>query len=41
VADDLVIEHVMMRVQAELDWHQLVIDRLGKLAADSGQQIRA
>ena len=40
VADDLVIEHVMMRVQAELDWHQLVIDRLGKLAADSGQ-IRA
>jgi hypothetical protein len=27
-------------VQAELDWHQLVIDRLGKLAADSGQ-IRA
>ena len=41
VADDLVIEHVMMRVQTELDWHQLVIDRLGKLAADSAQQIRA
>ena len=28
----------MMRVQAELDWHQLVLDRLGKLTADSGQQ---
>jgi DNA-binding PadR family transcriptional regulator len=35
VADDLVVEHVRLRVQAELDWHQLVLDRLGKLAAGS------
>jgi DNA-binding PadR family transcriptional regulator len=41
VADDLVIEHAMMRVQVELDWHQLVIDRLGKLSANSGQQVMA
>ena len=30
-----------MRVQVELDWHQLVVDRLGKLSAESGQQVRA
>jgi len=41
VADDLVIEHAMMRVQVELDWHQLVIDRLGKLSANGGQQVMA
>jgi DNA-binding PadR family transcriptional regulator len=41
VADDLVIEHAMMRVRVELDWHQLVIDRLGKLSANSGQQVMA
>jgi DNA-binding PadR family transcriptional regulator len=41
VADDLVIEHARMRVQVELDWHQLVLDRLGKLTADSGQQVRS
>jgi DNA-binding PadR family transcriptional regulator len=35
VADDLVVEHARMRVQAELDWHRLVLDRLGKLTADS------
>jgi hypothetical protein len=28
-------------VQVELDWHQLVVDRLGKLSAESGQQVRA
>jgi DNA-binding PadR family transcriptional regulator len=39
VADDLVIEHTRMRIQVELDWHQLVIDRLGKLSAESGQQV--
>lgn len=41
VADDLVIEHALMRVQVELDWHHLVIDRLGKLSAGSGQQVKA
>ena len=35
VADDLVIEHARLRLGAELAWHQLVLDRLGKLAADS------
>lgn len=41
VADDLVIEHARMRIQAELSWHQLVLDRLGKLTSDSGNgQVR-
>ena len=34
VADDLVMEHARIRVQAELDWHRLVLDQVGKLAAD-------
>jgi DNA-binding PadR family transcriptional regulator len=37
VADDLVLEHARTRIQAELSWHQLVLDRLGKLTADSGE----
>ncbi len=37
VADDLVVEHARLRVHAELSWHELVLDRLGKLAADSEQ----
>lgn len=40
VADDLVVEHARLRVQAELSWHRLVLDRLGKLTADSDQQVR-
>jgi DNA-binding PadR family transcriptional regulator len=40
VADDLVIEHARMRVEAELGWHQLVLDRLGKLTADSERGAR-
>jgi len=39
VADDLVVEHARMRVQAELDWHRLVLDRLGKLTADSEHRV--
>jgi DNA-binding PadR family transcriptional regulator len=35
VADDLVLEHARRRIRAEIDWHQLVLDQLGKLAADS------
>jgi DNA-binding PadR family transcriptional regulator len=35
VADDLVVEHARLRIQAELDWHQLVLDQLGKLGAGS------
>jgi DNA-binding PadR family transcriptional regulator len=34
VADDLVAEHARLRIEAELAWHQLVLDRIGKLAAD-------
>jgi DNA-binding PadR family transcriptional regulator len=35
VADDLVVEHARLRIEAELAWHQLVLDRIGKLAAES------
>lgn len=32
-ADDLVAEHTRLRIEAELAWHQMVLDRIGKLAA--------
>jgi DNA-binding PadR family transcriptional regulator len=35
VADDLIIEHALGRVAADLAWHELVLDRLGKLTAAS------
>jgi DNA-binding PadR family transcriptional regulator len=35
VADGLVAEHARLRLQAELSWHQLVLDQLGKLTAES------
>jgi len=35
VADDLVVEHARLRIGAELEWHELVLDQLGKLTADS------
>jgi DNA-binding PadR family transcriptional regulator len=35
VADDLVVEHARLRVQAEIGWHRLVLDQLGKLASAS------
>jgi len=35
VADDLVVEHARLRIEAELGWHQLVLDRIGKLTAES------
>jgi DNA-binding PadR family transcriptional regulator len=38
VADDLVVEHARLRIQAELSWHQQVLDQLGKLTADSEQR---
>lgn len=42
VADDLVVEHARMRIQAELDWHQLVLEQHGKLAfPSSGQWVTA
>ena len=33
VADDLVLDHARLRLRAELEWHELVLDRLGKLTA--------
>jgi DNA-binding PadR family transcriptional regulator len=32
-ADDLVIEHTRLRIEAELAWHRLVLDQAGKLAS--------
>jgi hypothetical protein len=36
VADDLVLEHAIGRVEADLAWHDVVLERIGKLTADSG-----
>jgi DNA-binding PadR family transcriptional regulator len=33
-ADDLIIEHAITRIEAELRWHDLVLDRIGRLVAD-------
>jgi DNA-binding PadR family transcriptional regulator len=35
VADDLVVEHARLRIEAELAWHQRLLDRVGKLTAGS------
>ena len=35
VADDLVVEHARLRIEAELAWHRKVLDRVGKLTAGS------
>jgi len=32
VADDLVVEHARLRLEAELTWHQMLLDQLPKLA---------
>ena len=32
-ADDLIIEHAVARIETELRWHDMVLDRIGKLAA--------
>ncbi|WP_409491133.1 PadR family transcriptional regulator [Amycolatopsis sp. cmx-11-12] len=32
VADDLVLEHARLRIEAELKWHELVLARLDKLS---------
>jgi DNA-binding PadR family transcriptional regulator len=41
IADDLVAEHARLRIEAEIAWHQLVLDRIGKLTADSQYRTRA
>ena len=35
VADDLVAEHARLRIEAELSWHQLLLDQVGKLTTAS------
>lgn len=35
-ADDLVTAHARLRIEAELTWHRMVLDQVGKLTADSG-----
>jgi DNA-binding PadR family transcriptional regulator len=35
-ADDLIIEHVMARIETVLRWHDMVLDRIGKLAGRAG-----
>jgi DNA-binding PadR family transcriptional regulator len=35
VADDLVVEHARLRIEAELAWHQMLLDRVGKLTTGS------
>ncbi len=32
-ADDLIIEHAITRIEAEVRWHDLALDRIGKLTA--------
>jgi DNA-binding PadR family transcriptional regulator len=32
-ADDLIIEHTITRIEAEVRWHDLALDRIGKLIA--------
>src|SRR5215472_14763721 len=33
-ADDLIIEHALARIETELRWHDMVLDRIGKLTGD-------
>jgi DNA-binding PadR family transcriptional regulator len=35
VADDLVVEHTRLRIEAELAWHRMVLGRVGKLTSGS------
>ena len=35
-ADDLIMDHVIARIDTELRWHDEVLDRVGKLVADRG-----
>jgi DNA-binding PadR family transcriptional regulator len=39
VADDLVLEHARLRIEAELAWHQLVLSRTDQLTLHSDQAV--
>jgi DNA-binding PadR family transcriptional regulator len=34
-ADDLIMEHLIARIETELRWHDAVLDRVGKLTSDN------
>lgn len=36
-SDDLIMEHAIARIEAELRWHDMVLDRIGKPAAGDAQ----
>jgi DNA-binding PadR family transcriptional regulator len=36
-ADDLIMEHLIARIETELGWHDTVLDRIGKLTAGEEQ----
>jgi DNA-binding PadR family transcriptional regulator len=38
LADDLVVEHARLRLQAEIGWHRLVLEQLGELASASADR---
>jgi DNA-binding PadR family transcriptional regulator len=38
VADDLIVEHARLRIQAELAWHDQLLDQVGKLRAVSAHR---
>ena len=38
-ADDLIIEHAMARIETELRWHDMVLDRIGKLTGDQAAAV--
>ncbi len=38
VADDLIVEHARLRIQAELSWHDQLLDQIGKLRTVSAHR---
>jgi DNA-binding PadR family transcriptional regulator len=36
-ADDLIMEHAIARIETEVRWHDMVLDRIGKFAGDTVQ----
>ncbi len=36
-ADDLIMEHAIARIETEVRWHDMVLDRIGKLVGDTVQ----
>lgn len=36
-ADDLIMEHLIVRIETEMRWHDTVLDRIGKITSGEGQ----